>query len=139
MVKRTKRVKASLPTITIEGTVFSGKGRGKKFVELTWFKQQVEEKLGFSPYLGTLNLRLLKKEAEKRELLETKGSLTVEPQTGHYSGLLFKANIEGMECAAVIPIMPNYPKDVLEVISPVYLRDSLKLADGNLVTVSINV
>ncbi len=128
-----------MPIITIEGTVFSGKGRGKKFVELTWFKRQVEEKLGFSTYLGTLNLRLLDKEVEKRELLETKGSLTVEPQTGYYSGLLFRATIEGLECAVVIPIMPNYPKDVLEVISPVYLRGRFKLIDGNLVTVSINV
>jgi riboflavin kinase len=128
-----------LPTITIEGTVFSGEGRGKKFVKLTWFKQQVEEKLGFSPYLGTLNLRLPGKEIEKREMLETKGSLTVEPQTGYYSGLLFQATIEGLECGVVIPIMPNYPSDILEVISPHYLRESLKLADGNLVTVSINV
>ena len=128
-----------MPTITIEGTVFSGKGRGKKFLELTWFKQQVEEKLGFSPYLGTLNLRLLEKEVEKRELLETKGSLMVEPQTGYYSGLLFRATIKGLECAIVIPIMPNYPKDVLEVIAPVYLRGRLKLIDDNLVAVSINV
>ena len=128
-----------MPTITIEGTVFSGKGRGKKFVGLTWFKQQVEEKLGFSPYLGTLNLRLLEKEVEKRELLDTKGSLMVEPQTGYYSGLLFRATIEGLECAIVIPIMPNYPKDVLEVIAPVYLRGRLKLVDDNLVAVSITV
>jgi riboflavin kinase, archaea type len=128
-----------LPTITIAGTVFSGKGKGKKFVELSWFKRQVEEKLGFSPYLGTLNLRLLEKEVEKRELLETKGGVTVEPQTGYYSGILFRSTIEGLECAVVIPIMPNYPNDVLEVISPVYLRGKVKLADGSSVTVSINV
>jgi len=128
-----------LPIITIEGTVFSGKGRGKKFVELTWFKRQVEEKLGFSPYLGTLNLRLLEKEVEKRELLETNGNLMVEPQTGYYSGLLFRATIKDLECAIVIPIMPNYPKDVLEVIAPVYLRGRLKLVDDNLVAVSITV
>ena len=36
----------------------------------------------FSPYSGTLNLRLTGKEVEKREQLETAGSLTVEPKTG---------------------------------------------------------
>jgi riboflavin kinase len=128
-----------LPNLVFVGTVFSGEGRGKKFVALPWFKLQVEKKLGFSPYLGTLNLCLLEKEVEKRGLLETAGSLTVEPQTGYYSGLLFRATIDRVECAVVIPIMPNYPNDVLEVISPVYLRDSLKLADGSLVTVSVNV
>jgi CTP-dependent riboflavin kinase len=65
--------------------------------------------------------------------------LTVEPQTGYYSGLLFKATIDELECAIVIPIMPNYPRDVLEVIAPVYLRGSLKLADGDVVTASVNV
>jgi riboflavin kinase, archaea type len=128
-----------LPQIVFVGTVFSGEGRGKKFVELPWFRRQVEEKLGFSPYLGTLNLRLLGKEVEKRNLLETTGSLTVKPQTGYYSGLLFKATIDALDCAVVIPIMPNYPNDVLEVIAPVYLRGSLKLADGSLLSVSVTV
>ena len=128
-----------MPKIVFEGTVFSGEGRGKKFVELPWFKRQVEEKLRFSPYLGTLNLRLSVKEAEKRISLEKAEGILVEPQTGYYSGLLFKATINALECGIVIPIMPNYPNDVLEVISPVYLRGQLKLTDGSLVTVSVNV
>jgi riboflavin kinase len=121
------------------GTVFSGEGRGKKYVELPWFKVQVQEKLGFSPYLGTLNLRLFGEEVKKRRLIETTGSLTVEPQTGYYSGLLFEATINAVACAIVIPIMPNYPSDVLEVIAPVYLRGSLKLVDGSVVAVSVKV
>ena len=76
-----------MPQIVFEGTVFSGQGRGKKFVELPWVKRQVEEKLGFSPYPGTLNLRLTGKNVEKRRLLENAGGLTVEPQTGYYSGV----------------------------------------------------
>ncbi len=128
-----------MPQIVFVGTVFSGEGRGKKFVELPWFKRQVEDKLGFSPYLGTLNLRLLGKETEKRKELETAGNMTVKPEAGYYSGLLFKASIDGLDCAVVIPIMPNYPSDVLEVIAPVYLRGSLKLVDNSLVTVSVKV
>ena len=125
--------------IILSGTVFSGEGRGKKFVELPWFMRQVEEKLGFSPYLGTLNIRLSVKEAKKRILIENAEDLVVEPQTGYYSGLLFKATIDALECGVVIPLMPNYPSDVLEVIAPVYLRGQLKLIDGSLVTVSVNV
>ena len=121
------------------GTVFSGEGKGKKYVELPWFKRQVQEKLGFSPYLGTLNLRLFGEQVEKRRLLETAGSLMVEPQTGYYSGLLFKATINTVACVVVIPIMPNYPSDVLEVIAPVYLRGNLRLVDGSVVAVSVNV
>jgi riboflavin kinase len=128
-----------LPQIFFEGTVFSGQGRGKKFVELPWFKRQVEEKLGFSPYPGTLNLVLTGKNVENRRLLEVSNGLMVKPQTGYYSGVMFRASIDGLECAVVIPIMPNYPNDVLEVIAPIYLREKLKLADGSLVAVSVNV
>jgi riboflavin kinase len=128
-----------LPKIVLTGTVFSGEGRGKKFVELPWFKRQVEEKLGFSPYLGTLNMRLSVKEAGKKNFLENAEGLVVEPQTGYYSGLLFKATIDTVECGVVIPIMPNYPIDILEVIAPVYLRGLLKLMDDSLVTISVNV
>ena len=128
-----------MPQIFFEGTVFSGQGRGKKFVELPWFKRQVEEKLGFSPYPGTLNLFLTGKNVENRRLLEVTGGLTVKPQADFYSGVMFRASIDALECAVVIPIMPNYPNDVLEVIAPIYLREKLKLVDGSLVAVSVNV
>jgi riboflavin kinase len=128
-----------LPQILFEGTVFSGQGRGKKFVELPWFKRQVEEKLVFSPYPGTLNLFLTGKNIENRRLLEVSGGLMVEPQTGYYSGVMFRASIDSLDCAVVIPIMPNYPNDVLEVIAPIYLREKLKLVDGSLAIVSVNV
>jgi riboflavin kinase, archaea type len=128
-----------LPQIFFEGTVFSGQGRGKKFVQLPWFKQQVEEKLGFSPYPGTLNLFLIGKNVENRRLLEVSDGLMIKPQTGYYSGVMFIATIDTLECAVVIPIMPNYPNDVLEVIAPIYLREKLKLVDGSLAAVNVNV
>jgi riboflavin kinase len=128
-----------LPNLVFVGTVFSGEGNGKIFVEMPWVKRQIEEKLGFSPYLGTLNLRLSGKNVDMRSLLKTEGGLVVEPEAGYYPGVLFRATIDVLECAVVIPIMPNYPNDILEVIAPVCLRKHLKLADGSEVAVSVNV
>jgi riboflavin kinase len=128
-----------LPKIVFKGTVFSGTGQGKKFVDLPWVKQQIEEKLGFSPYSGTLNIRLTKESVEKKILLEKAEGIEVEPQLGYCPGALFKACIGILECAVVVPKVPNYPSDVLEVIAPVCLRERLKLVDGSLVTVSVNV
>ena len=65
--------------------------------------------------------------------------MVVEPQAGYCPGILFKACIGTLECAVVIPQIPNYPSDVLEIIAPVCLRDHLKLVDGNLVTVLVSV
>ncbi len=125
--------------IVFEGTVFSGTGNGKKFVDLPWVKQQIIDKLGFSPYSGTLNICLTKESVEKRILLENAKGIEVEPQPGYCPGELFRACIGALECVVVVPKVPNYPSDVLEVIAPVCLRGRLKLVDGSLVAVSVSV
>ena len=128
-----------MPPTVFVGTVFSGSGEGKKFICLPWVKRQIEDKLGFSPYSGTLNLHLSKESVEKRVLLENTKGMMIEPQVGYCPGVLFRACIGGLECAVVVPKVPNYPSDVLEIIAPVCLREHLKLMDGSLVTVSVNV
>jgi riboflavin kinase len=128
-----------LPQIVFEGTVFSGTGEGKKFISLPWVKRQIEEKLGFTPYAGTLNIHLTKESAQKKILLNTAEGIRVEPQVGYCRGVMFKACIDSIQCGVVVPQVPTYLKDVLEVIAPVYLRECLKLADGTVVTVSVTV
>ena len=61
----------------LSGTVVSGRGEGRKYVELEWVKQQVKEKLGFDPYPGTLNLRLDEENVKRRVLLEKDATLRV--------------------------------------------------------------
>jgi riboflavin kinase len=128
-----------LPKLVFEGTVFSGKGEGKKFVAMPWVKRQIEEKMGFSPYAGTLNIHLTKENIKKKILLENKKEIVVEPQAGYCPGALFRACIGALDCAVVVPKVPNYPSNVLEIVAPVCLRDHLKLVDGSLVAVSVRV
>jgi riboflavin kinase len=128
-----------LPKIFFKGTVFSGKGEGKKFVDLPWVRRQIEEKLGFSPYSGTLNLHLNQESVKGKISLENVKGKMIEPQAGYCPGLMFKACIGALDCAVVVPKVPNYPSDVLEVIAPVCLREKFGLMDGSLVTVCVNV
>ena len=128
-----------MPKIVLVGTVFSGSGNGKKFVCLSWVKRQIEENLGFSPYPGTLNLHLNKANTKKKILLEKAKEIMIEPPIGYCPGAIFKARVGSLECAVVAPKVPNYPSDVLEIISPIYLREHLNLADGSLVTLSVSV
>jgi riboflavin kinase len=127
-LKRTKLV----------GNVFSGQGEGKNFLELPWVKQQIKEKLGFTPYPGTLNLLLSEKSAKRIKLLETAPSIKVCSAKGYCNGRLIKALTETLECAIVIPEVVGYPKNVLEIIAPVNLKEALKLEDGSQVTVVVN-
>jgi riboflavin kinase len=125
--------------VKFSGKVFSGKGGGKKFLDLQWVKRQIDAILGFTPYAGTLNIRLSDKSAECRKLFEKAASMTVYPAEGYCSGKLFKASIGMLECAIVIPEVAGYPENVLEIIAPVNLREKLQLADGDEIVVTVSL
>jgi riboflavin kinase len=97
----------------------------------------MKQKAGFTPYAGTLNLRLSHEGVKRRELLEEKCAMKILPAEGYCSGKLFKAFIGSVECAVVIPEVPGYPSDILEIIAPVNLREALKLKDGDEITVTV--
>ncbi len=121
----------------LEGMVFTGEGSGKKYLALPWVKQQLKEKLGYTPYLGTLNLKLTPESVKhKQNLLKSKSSV-ISPAEGFCVGLLFKASVDDIDSAIIIPQVQGYPEIVLEVIAPVKLRKALKLKDGDEVTVVI--
>ena len=153
MVKRTKinprqnnhfatcrpnfRSSVLLERIELSGTVFSSRGEGKKFLELPWVKRQIKQKLGFTPYQGTLNVMLSEESVKRKKLLEKAHSIKVCPADGYCSGALIKAFIGKLECAIVVPEVAGYPKGVLEIIAPVNLRETLQLEDGGEVTVTV--
>ena len=124
---------------SFEGKVFTGEGNGKKYLAIPWVKQQVKEKVGFTPFLGTLNLKLTKENAARKKLLSQAKSATISPAEGYCVGLLFKAAISGLDCAVIVPQVKDYPDNVLEVVAQVNLRETLKLKDGDSVTVSVYV
>jgi riboflavin kinase len=143
MVERTKTVKPFegyfLQKIVLNGSVFSGKGEGRKFINLPWVKSQIKEKLGFTPYAGTLNLRLSSESVNQKKLLGNAQKLEIYPEKGFCKGMLIKSYIDNLECAIIIPEVANYPKDVLEIIAPWCLRERLTLIDDDEVIVTVSV
>jgi len=128
-----------LKRIELSGAIFSSRGDGKKFLELPWVKRQITEKLGFTPYPGTLNVKLSEESVKRKKLLEKVRSIKIHPADGYCSGTLFKAFIGKLECAIVIPEVASYPKDIIEIIAAVNLREQLQLKDGGKVTVTVNL
>lgn len=126
-------------TLKFEGEVITGEGNGKKYLSFPWVQQQIEEKLGFTPFPGTLNLRLNKNSSSKKEILEKNETTRICPAVGYCVGILFKAKINNIECAIVIPKIANYPKTTLEIIAPQNLREALNLKDGDKVAVSAQI
>lgn len=124
--------------LVVKGKVFSSNKRGKQFVNLSWVKRQINEKMGFNPYLGTLNLRLTN-ETDINKLRKMNGT-TIVPEKGYCEGKCFKALVTGkVEGAVVLPDVPEYPADVLEVLAPINLRENLGLKDGAEIEVIITI
>ena len=125
--------------LTFEGKVTTGEGNGKRYMQLPWVMSQMEEKLSYTPYLGTLNLTLTMESALRKKLLKSVDALRICPVVGYCSGLIFKASINGLKCAVVLPQVTGYPENLLEVIAPVNLREAQGLKDGDSVRVTVEV
>lgn len=128
-----------LGTLTFRGKVTSGEGNGRKFLQLPWVIRQLEEKLGYTPYFGTLNITLTAESGRQRKLLAKAGALQICPAEGYCVGLVFPASISGLECAIVLPQVEGYSESLLELVAPVYLREALNLKDGDAVSVTVKV
>lgn len=123
----------------VRGKVITGKSDGKKFVSLSWFKRQVKEILNFEPYPGTLNLLLSWKTSNfLQKILSKNNGYIIIPEKGYFLGLLYKALINFKVQGAIIkPCIPNYPKNILEILAPLNLRRLFNLKDGDGVYVRI--
>jgi riboflavin kinase len=128
-----------LANISLKGKVYTGKGEGKKFVTLPWVEEQIREKLGFVPFAGTLNIRLNREGLANKKVLTESSRIEITPEKGYCKSVLIKAKITGLDCAIIIPLVGGYPPDVVEVISPVFLRQRLNLADGSETAVLVSL
>ncbi len=131
------------PSITLEGTLFTGLGEGSYYISKDGYRKQFMEKLGFDPYPGTLNLKLTtdydvkaRTELETFPAIELNGFLNESRSFGGVK--CYPAIINNKMKGAVLTAMrTHYDSSVIEVVAPVYLRGSLKLKDGQKVKVEV--
>ncbi len=123
----------------IKGKIISGMGKGTYFMSQEIYIKQFQEKLHFKPYVGTLNVKLEKNQKnsliniseEKFDLVEGKAKF------GDVKFIKAVLNHE-ISGALVFPAKTEHTEDVLEFISNKNLRKSLKLKDGDLVSITID-
>ncbi|MGC9071873.1 MAG: DUF120 domain-containing protein [Acidilobus sp.] len=125
---------------TFRGVVFSGVGEGEFFINL--YAENLRRILGFTPYPGTLNLRVIDDADEFNRALVKQRPKVVEPPKveGIRLGrvLAYPAALNWtVEVYIVRPEITIYRSDVAEVIADVRLRDLLNLADGSQVEIGL--
>ncbi|GBF09447.1 riboflavin kinase [Aeropyrum pernix] len=117
-----------------EGTVFSGLGHGSFYVSI--YARNLRRALGYTPYPGTLNLRVGDAAERLAGCIERARGVRIEPP--HIPGerlaavLAFPVEIEGGVRGHIVrPEITVYKGDVVEIVADVYLRDVLKISDGD--------
>jgi riboflavin kinase len=129
------------PSITLEGTVFTGVGEGAYYITKDYYRKQFQQKLGFDPYPGTLNLRLTsdydiktRTELEAYPAIEIEGFKNEDRTFGFVKcyPVMIDNKVKG---ALITALRTHYDVSVLEIIAPVCLRKHLGLKDGNKVKI----
>jgi riboflavin kinase len=128
--------------LVLNATVFSGMAEGSYYMGLEGYKKQFTSKLGFTPFPGTLNLRIKPEEISKRKLVNSYPSIWIEgfanEKRTYGAAKCYRATINGKVTGAIIvPVRAHYGDDVLEVIAADPLRKKLKLKDGDTIQVRI--
>jgi CTP-dependent riboflavin kinase len=73
------------------------------------------------------------------EELRSHPGKTLEPETGYCAGRCYPVSVEGqIPGAIVLPEVPSYPTDAVELLAPVNLREALKLGDGAAITIALS-
>ena len=127
--------------IIIKGTVSGGIGEGAYYVDV--YASRFKESLGFVPYSGTLNVRILDDDSRKA-VNKMKQSVPLIVQGFSEGGRTFgdvicyrvKVN-DKYEAAIVIAQRTHHGKDVLEIIAPIELRKVMKLKDDDQITLTL--
>jgi len=133
------------PSVTLEGVVFTGLGEGAYYVTRSGYRKQFIERLGFDPYPGTLNLKLVSEyDLKTRSELEAYPAVEIagfKDENRTYGPVkCYPAIVQNKVKGAVIfALRSHYNTSVIEVIAPVFLRRKLGLKDGNKVKVEVLV
>lgn len=124
-------------TQVIEGEVTSGLGEGKDFMSLDGYVDQFRAKLGYVPYPGTLNLKVETKAIpilEEQDPIHIRewenGDATYGAVNCYPVSVSNQAGVDPVPVHAIVPDRTDHDPTVLELISPVNLRETFNIDDG---------
>jgi riboflavin kinase len=119
--------------LKLEGKVTTGLGKGKYYMAKNVYQEAFEEKLGFKPFPGTLNLEV---DEEKRksfeESFETYKIRDVYEDGERLSDVdVTPCRIKDVRCGLLKLEFTDHPDSIAEIVAPVELREKFNLSDGD--------
>jgi len=127
--------------VELHGHLITGLGEGQYYIGLDGYKHQFEKILDFTPFPGTLNVKLTDLSNSLRNRIDTINASTISGFTDGErtfgGGKCYPVKIEEIDGAVIVPDRSHYPDDLLEIIAPVNLRNTLRLKDGDQIKVIV--
>lgn len=124
----------------IAGRLVRGLGKAAEFTRLDWVRSQLLALAGIDPHPGTVNLTLTG-EAQLERWRDWRGmpAPLMEPaEAGFCRARCYAVRIEGrVPAAIVLPDVPAYPEDKVELVAALPLRQHLSLDEGALLSVEL--
>src|SRR5919202_985663 len=133
--------------IDFKGVIVSGMGEGAYYMSLYGYKKQFKEKLGYEPYPGTLNIKLLDKiSMNSRREISRYPSIFIDgfsDKSRTYGwAKCYKAEInEGIvkDAAVLVLERTHYDDSMLEVIAPVAIKGIMGIKNGEEISIRAHI
>jgi len=126
--------------LAFEGEVASGLGEGRYYLGQPGYVLQFTERLGYTPYPGTLNVRMGEADRARLDAARHWAGIRIDgfQAAGRTFGgaTCFAARLGTHTCHWIVPDRTHHT-DVAEFIAPVFLREALPAKDGDRVAVTI--
>jgi riboflavin kinase len=130
--------------ITLEGNVVSGMGEGAYYMSLEGYRKQFRQKLGYTPFPGTLNIKLSDPVSiRSRRDLSTYPSVFIDGFSdnlrtyGWVKCYPVEINNQRIENAALLILeRTHYDDNTIEIIAPISIKESTKIKNGDLISVT---
>jgi CTP-dependent riboflavin kinase len=122
----------------ITGKIVSGAGEGAYFTQIDWVQQQSQEKLGFRPYPGTLNMEIRPDDLSLiASLDQKKGVELISPDPKFCNAKAFAVRLGKVNAAIIMPEekVRIHAENIIEIIAPLNIKASLNVKDGDFITV----
>jgi riboflavin kinase, archaea type len=142
-----RRIFETDSAVELEGTVTSGMGEGRHYISLAGYKQQFEDRLGYEPFPGTLNVELREESVRRRSAIGSLEPIPIDGWEGedrtYGPAVCHPATVETAEGAryegahVIAPERTHHDDDQLEVIAPEKLRETLDLDDADAIEVIV--
>ncbi|MFB6282087.1 MAG: DUF120 domain-containing protein [Haloferacaceae archaeon] len=143
-----RRIFAADRTIDLVGTVTSGMGEGRHYISLSGYMEQFEERLGYEPFPGTLNVELDEESVRVRPEMASMEAVPIDgwedeertfgPATCYPATVGADGGGDRVGTAHVIvPERTHHDETQLELIAPIKLRAALDLDDGDEVRIRV--